>query len=221
VSSAVQSYNMATVEAPRLSCWDGASEDSLARALSMAVTECMEVALIDGNQYSRLLFRPRANGCLRLALTTRSAYRHQVARVFVGALALRIDLSGDLRDRVHTAIQEAMMNSVLHGNLAIDSGLRDSLDGLETSHQTIERLLTSPQIARSMIRVEAIWNASMLYVLVRDSGAGFDRTDLPLPDEVRAAGHIARGRGLAILEAFCDRLALLHGGTTIKLGFRL
>jgi anti-sigma regulatory factor (Ser/Thr protein kinase) len=72
-----------------------------------------------------------------------------------------------------------------------------------------------------MIRVEAIWNASMLYVLVRDSGAGFDRTDLPLPDEVRAAGHIARGRGLAILEAFCDRLALLHGGTTIKLGFRL
>jgi hypothetical protein len=114
-----------------------------------------------------------------------------------------------------------MMNSVLHGNLAINSGLRDSLEGLTTAHQSIEALLTSPQIARSMIRVEAIWNSSMLYVLVRDSGGGFKRSELPSPGACQKAGHRGCGRGLAIVEAFCDRVALLNGGATIKLGFRL
>jgi anti-sigma regulatory factor (Ser/Thr protein kinase) len=166
-------------------------------------------------------FRARIDGCLRLAVTTRSAYRHQVVKVFVGALAARIDLSRDLRERIHTAVQEAMMNSVLHGNLAIESGLRDSLEGLTTSHQAIERLLTSPKIARSMIRVEAIWNLGMLYVLVRDSGGGFERCGLPSPGAWQEADHRGSGRGLAIVEAFCDRVALLSGGATIKMGFRL
>lgn len=221
MTTAAQGLKIATSGAPAFTCWDGVSESSLARALSPPVTECMEVALIDGNQYSRLLFRPRTSGCLRLALTTRSAYRLQVVKGFVGAIAVRMDLSRDLRERVHTAVQEAMMNSVLHGNLAIEFGLRDSLEGLETSHQTIEKLLTSPQIARSMIRVEAIWNSSMLYVLVRDSGGGFERSKLPSPSARQKAGHHGSGRGLAIVEAFCDRVALLNGGATIKLGFRL
>jgi anti-sigma regulatory factor (Ser/Thr protein kinase) len=217
VATAVQDHKLARSEASGFTCWDGVSEDSLVRALSPPVTECMEVALIDGHQYSRLLFRARTDGCLRLALTTRSAYRHQVVKVFVAALAARINLSRDLSERIHTAVQEAVMNSVLHGNLAINSELRNSLEGLVTSHQTIERLLTSPQIARSMIRVEAIWNPTMLYILVRDSGAGFKRGEPPSPS-VRPAKS---GRGLAIVEAFCDRIALLNGGATIKLGFQL
>jgi anti-sigma regulatory factor (Ser/Thr protein kinase) len=206
---------------PCFTCWDGVSERSLERALSLPVTECMEVALIDGNQYSRLLFRPRTDGCLRLALTTRSAYRHPVVKVFVRAMATRIDLSRDLRERIHTAVQEAVINSVLHGNLAISSAHRNSLKGLENTHQTIEKLLASPEIARSMIRVEAIWNSAMLYVLIRDSGAGYDRDELPSPGALHTPGHGASGRGIAILEAFCDRIALLNGGATIKLGFRL
>lgn len=217
----VQGQEIAVSAAPGLTCWDGVSESSLAQALSLPVTECMEVALIDGNEYSRLLFRARTDGCLRLAVTTRSAYRHQVVKVFVGALAIRMDLSRDLRERIHTAVQEAMINSVLHGNLGLSSESRDTLEGLETSHQKIEVLLTSPQIARSMIRVEAIWNSTMLYVLVRDSGAGFKRSELPSPNAWQKAGHHGSGRGLAIVEAFCDRVALLNGGATIKLGFRL
>ena len=209
------------IPASAATCWDGVSENSLAQALSLPVTECMEAALIDGNQYSQLIFRARTEGCLRLAVTTRSAYRHQVAKIFADALAVRSELSPDLRMRIHTAVQEAMINSVLHGNLSIGSELRDSLEGVMSSHQAIEALLASPQIARSMIRVEAIWNSAMLYVLVRDSGAGFKRNQLPAPAASQKAGNHGSGRGLAILDAFCDRVALLNGGATIKLGFRL
>jgi anti-sigma regulatory factor (Ser/Thr protein kinase) len=220
VTTVMQAQKIPAGPDPGFTCWDGASESSLAHALSPPVTECMEAALIDGNQYNQLSFRARSDGCLRLAVTTRSAYRHQVVRAFVGAMAVRVELSRDLRERIHTAVQEAMINSVLHGNLAIGSELCDSLEGLTTSHQVIERLLMSPQIARSMIRVEAIWSSSMLYILVRDSGAGFKRGELPSSDEWKADHH-GSGRGLAILDAFCDRIALLNGGATIKMGFRL
>lgn len=221
MTNAIEVPKVPVCPAPALTYWDGMSEDSLAQALSLPATECMEVALIDGNQYGRLLFRPRSARCLRLALTTRSAYRLQVVRVFVAALAVRVKLSRDLGERIHTAIQEAMINSVMHGNLALSSELRDSLEGLTASHQNIERLLGLPEIARSMIRVDAVWNASVLYVLVRDSGAGFEKSELPSPQEWKAAGHHGSGRGLAIVEAFCESVALSHGGSTIKLGFRL
>jgi anti-sigma regulatory factor (Ser/Thr protein kinase) len=211
----------ATFAASSFACWDGASERSLAHALSPPVTECMEAALIDGNQYSQLSFRTRSEGCLRLAVTTRAAYRLQVIKGFVDAIAVRVQLPRDLRERIHTSVQEAMINAILHGNLAMGSELRDSLEGLTTSHQAIEMLLTSPQIARSMIRVEAIWSANMLYVLVRDSGAGFKRSELRSSAERQKAGHLCSGRGLAILDTFCDRIALLNGGATIKMGFRL
>jgi len=221
VTTVMQGQKIATSLAPGFTCWDGASEGSLALALSPPATECMEAALIDGNQYNQLSFRTRIDGCLRLAVTTRSACRHQVSKVFVGAMALRVELSRDLRERIHTAVQEAMINSVLHGNLAVGSGRRDSLEGLTTSHQAIEMLLASPQIARSMIRVEAIWSSRMLYILVRDNGAGFKRGELQSSGERLKAGHHRSGRGLAILDAFCDRVALLNGGATIKMGFRL
>jgi anti-sigma regulatory factor (Ser/Thr protein kinase) len=72
-----------------------------------------------------------------------------------------------------------------------------------------------------MIRVDAVWNSRLLYVLVRDSGAGFNKDELPSPQAWKAAGHHGSGRGLAIVEAFCDSVALFNGGSTIKLGFRL
>lgn len=212
--------NSAVAPAAGFTCWDGYSGDSLASALTAPVTECMEAALIDGHQYSQLVFRPRLQGCLRLAVTTRSAYRHQVAKSFTAALAARLELSEDLRDRIHTTVHEAIMNSILHGNLAVGSTLRNSLEELSVAHRTIDSLLEAPQIARQMIRVEAIWSTRRLYILVRDSGAGFKRGEPKASSDMPDASQRS-GRGMAILDAFCDHVSLQNGGSTIKLRFSL
>ena len=200
-------------------CWDGLAETSLALSLSPPVRDCVERDLIDSH---RRRVRPRTV-CrhLGLVVTARSAYQCPIAKAFVEAISMRIELSHDVHERAHTALQEAVLNAVLHGNLGLDSNSRDDLAGMERTHAEIEKLLLLPQIALSAIRIDAIWNSALLVIMVRDSGAGFDRAQLPTLDEWTAAGHIGSGRGFQILEAFCDRLALLRGGTLIKLGFKL
>jgi anti-sigma regulatory factor (Ser/Thr protein kinase) len=200
-------------------CWDGAAETSLASSLSLPAIDCVEQDLLRSH---RRRSRPRAN-CrhLGLVLTTRSAYRCPIAKTFIGAIAERIQLSDDVRERAHTALQEAVVNAVLHGNLGLGSGLRDDLGGLDRTHDQIEELLNTPQVALSAVRVDAIWNSGVLLIMVRDSGAGFSRVDLPSASDWQAAGHLGSGRGFVVLEAFCDRLTLLRGGTVIKLGFYL
>jgi len=200
-------------------CWDGLAETSLALSLSPPVSDCVERDLID--LYRRRVRRRAVCRHLGLVVTARSAYQCPIAKAFVDAISKRIDLSDDVRERAHTALQEAVLNAVLHGNLGLDSSSRDDFAGMERTHAQIEQLLQLPQIALSAIRIDAIWNSAVLVIMVRDSGAGFERAQVPSADEWMAAGHIGSGRGFLILEAFCDRLALLRGGTMIKLGFKL
>jgi anti-sigma regulatory factor (Ser/Thr protein kinase) len=203
---------------PDFRCWDGVSVGSLTLALSPPVTECVEVDLLD--QYNGTVHGQHILGHLSLLVTTKSAYRQPVGKAFVEAMAIRTPMPDDLRERIYTAIQEAMMNAVLHGNLRIGSGGRDTLEGLMQTHEMIEQMLAVPDGAGGAIRVDAIWNSKVLHVLIRDSGEGFTRRE-PSPEDIAESGRLASGRGLSILEAICDRVVLLHGGRTIKLGFNL
>jgi anti-sigma regulatory factor (Ser/Thr protein kinase) len=217
MDTATESCETRAGEDPGFTCWDGVSESSLGRALREPAIECVEAELTElGVRRTRQsATRPR----LSLTMTTRSAYRHPVTKVFTEAMQARLHFSRDLHERFHTALQEAVMNAMIHGNLGLDSRLRDGLAGLAASHAVIESLLARPAVACRAIRVDAIWNTTMLSVMVRDDGSGFARNVAELSAAPPSEKH--HGRGLRILETFCDRVTLLHCGTMIKLGFRL
>jgi anti-sigma regulatory factor (Ser/Thr protein kinase) len=200
-----------------ITSWDGASAQSLAQALIPPAVDCVEASLSGPNPRSTR--RAASSQRLGLAVTTSSVYRHPIARLFAGALKTRLDLSADLHDRVHTALQEAMMNAMLHGNLGLDSSLRDNLQALAASRDIIEARLASEQVAHGTIRVDATWSTTKLRIVVRDSGSGFKRNELPSQDGRLGAGGPGGGQGLVILEALCDHIGLRHGGTTIALDF--
>lgn len=153
---------------------------------------------------------------LSLVMTTNAAYRTPVVKVFVGAMADRTDLPEELRERIYTAVQEALMNAVMHGNLKIDSSLRDSVQNLMIVHETIERLLGSPNYSALAIRVEASWSATSLNITVSDSGTGFVRESPPTQE----MNETPSGRGLGILEAMCDGFQLNDGGRSATMKFR-
>ncbi|CAL75702.1 conserved hypothetical protein [Bradyrhizobium sp. ORS 278] len=195
-----------------VACWDGASEETLAAALAEPVRRCVEAGLIDGG------LAPDPDGLcadrLTLIVTTRSAYRHSIVKRFVEALRRRLPLSEDLRIRICSATQEALMNAVLHGNLRIDGGLRGSLDGLIAAQAIIETRLDTADIGGATIRLAAAWTASAIQVTISDSGDGYDYSGVR-----PAAEDGASGRGLEILQVFSDRVTVLNGGTTVRLEF--
>lgn len=204
-------------ESGQLTYWDGHSPNSLSLALSPPVIQCVELGL-EGRLKAR---RERNVGQLSLLVSTRSAYRHPVGRHFLEAIERRTAIAADLHDRIGTAVQEAVMNSLLHGNLHIDAGARESLEGLSELHQSIAHELERPDVAHCMIQLDALWSTKMLYVIVRDSGDGYQRDRLPKPAGSDSCAARSSGRGLSILTAVCDRVAVIEGGRAIRLGFRL
>ena len=200
---------------PRLTSWDGGSEISLHLALRRPAMDCVETELMDRDVRRR---RPRAAGRLSLTVTTESAYRQPIAKAFAAGINDRLGCSNDLRQRMRTALQEAIMNAEMHGNLGLASQYRGSLQELAVSHDVIEELLDRPAVAHSAIGIDAIWNAKMLQIMVRDSGKGFARSKPETSEALQSErGH---GRGLLLLEAFCDRVAVVNGGKTVKMVLR-
>lgn len=192
--------------------WDGVSEDSLAQSLAAPAIACMEAGLQidDGSGGAN-----EGENSLSLTVSIRSIYRHAIARVFLLAIGRRLALGQELRDRIHTALHETLLNAVMHGHVQLEPGIRNSLGGFEASHDAIKRQLASDGCAQKRVVVEAQWNADRLLIAVRDNGVGFD------PDKSDPAEHRGSGRGLLILNAFCDSVTYLNNGTVVLLGFKL
>jgi anti-sigma regulatory factor (Ser/Thr protein kinase) len=216
MATVVESGKPRAGEDLRFTSWDGGSELSLHLALGSPATDCIEAGPIDQGAWCA---RHRATRRLSLTVTTQSAYRQPIAKAFAAAIQARLCCSRDLHQRIHTALQEAVTNAMLHGNLGLGSQPNESMEGFAASHAAIGALFECPAIARRAIRIDAIWNTTMLHIMVRDCGKGFAENRLELSERLQNERH--HGRGLLILDAFCDRVALLDGGTTIKMAFRL
>jgi anti-sigma regulatory factor (Ser/Thr protein kinase) len=209
VTSAMHAHSQCHIA----SSWDGVSADTLRLAMSMR-TACVESVLADLPVKRAVEGGDDARLCL--VVSTRAAYHTPVARVFADILANRASLSFDLQERVSTAIQEAMMNAVIHGNLRIEASLRNDIDGLTDLHKRIEQQLLDAKVAQQPITIKARWDEDEVIATIRDSGPGFaaDRKARSVDGNVSASG-----RGLAIMQAFCDRIAIEDGGRTTKLSF--
>ncbi len=193
-------------------CWDGLSEDSLVQALAAPAQACVEAGLlVDGG--SGFADHERQNH-LALTVSIRSIFRLAIARTFVLAIDRRRPLCQETRERVHTALHEVLLNAVMHGHLQIDATLRDSLDGFSDSHHIIAAQLDSDGFSQNRVTIDAQWTGEQLVIAVHDNGVGF----APGSDTAKRRGS---GRGLLILEAFCDSVTHHNGGRSITLGFDL
>jgi anti-sigma regulatory factor (Ser/Thr protein kinase) len=216
VAATIQHPASGLDEALGASVWDGA-EATLAPALAPPTIRCVEACLLPQWRASRA----EAGGLLSLTVSTRTAFRLPIVKPFIDGIEARLALPKGLRVRIHTVLHETLMNAILHGNLALDSALRDSFGGLATLQDIIEARLLLPQLALKAIGIQAAWNDATLDVSVHDNGAGFERRPMAVDNESDEAGASGSGRGLAIVEALSDGVLLLDGGTTIKMGFNL
>ncbi|TAN56320.1 MAG: hypothetical protein EPN20_18935, partial [Magnetospirillum sp.] len=111
-----------TAEPMEITVFDGSTETDLATILAPPATVCLD-AQCSGGSMAEL---PRAT--LLLRISTATATHLDVANAFTGALAARLPHLDRLAADIRYAVQEAVGNAVIHGNLGIDGAMRASME---------------------------------------------------------------------------------------------
>lgn len=106
--------------------------------------------------------------------------------------------------RISTAIQEALVNAIEHGNLDLSSDLRED-GGEEYTALGRQRRQEEPYASRR-VEVLAKIDRSRITVVVRDEGAGFDPDGLPDPTDPANLQKV-HGRGLMLIRTFMDEVS--------------
>lgn len=118
------------------------------------------------------------------------------------------------RLRVGVALEEALLNAAYHGNLEVNSELREH-DHALFYNLARERTSILPYSLRT-IALDVELSAERIRYVVRDEGPGFDPCMLPDPTD---PANIDRpcGRGLLLMRTFMDSIEYNDMGNVVTL----
>jgi CheY-like chemotaxis protein/anti-sigma regulatory factor (Ser/Thr protein kinase) len=116
--------------------------------------------------------------------------------------------------RVSTALAEALANAIDHGNLELDSRLRET-DDFAYGKLRDQRIQEAPYCERRVYVTAQLTPREARYI-IRDEGAGFDQARLPDPTDPE---NLLRpsGRGLTLIRTFMDEVMFNDTGNEITM----
>lgn len=118
------------------------------------------------------------------------------------------------RVRVAVAIEEALVNAIVHGNLEIPSELRDRGD--DSYEESIASRIRRPPYQERGVRLTAAFTAEEATILIQDEGPGFDPEDVPDPTDPE---NLVKpyGRGLLLMRTFMDDVRYNDAGNEVTM----
>jgi anti-sigma regulatory factor (Ser/Thr protein kinase) len=153
--------------------------------------------------------------------TTREAADPE--RVWLLLHSVLSNMSGSSSDLscLGMAFAEALSNAVEHGNLELESTIKDGTgEGLLRFFEERERRLADPHFANRRVRVQVEVHGSSVHLRIRNEGHGFNPTHrlVGMGSDPRLLNH---GFGLTMIESLVDRVAISPDGRTISLIYRI
>lgn len=122
------------------------------------------------------------------------------------------DATGMLR--ITMALREAVANAIDHGNLELDSAMRDE-DGAGYNELGRERAGQDPWQDRRVTITSRVTPDQVRYTII-DQGPGFDPSSLPDPLDPENLLK-AHGRGLMLIRSFMDEVTHNESGNMITM----
>lgn len=112
------------------------------------------------------------------------------------------------------ALEEALLNAVIHGNLEVSSDLRFLDD--DSFERTIRERAATPPYANRRVAILCNINRSSATFEITDEGPGFDVASLPDPTDPE---NIIRpfGRGLLLMRSFMNQLDYNSAGNSVRM----
>jgi CheY-like chemotaxis protein/anti-sigma regulatory factor (Ser/Thr protein kinase) len=114
---------------------------------------------------------------------------------------------------IAVALEEALVNAAEHGNLELDSELREDRDAY---FELAESRRTSEPWAQRRVRLEVALSRDEASFSIADEGAGFDPWSLPDPTD---PANLLRpsGRGVLLMRALMDEVEFNEIGNAVRL----
>ena len=123
---------------------------------------------------------------------------------------------GDPGDIMHVgmALTEALANAIDHGNLELDSTLREETN---SSYRELgARRSQEPPYANRRVKVIAYLSSVEIKLVIQDQGPGFDPSKLPDPTDPENLLK-ASGRGIMLIKTFMDEVTFSPKGNEITM----
>ena len=117
--------------------------------------------------------------------------------------------------QVATALDEALVNAITHGNLEVSSELRDVENG-RPFIQMIEQRRTIEPYRDRRIHINARTTQEEAVFVIRDEGPGFDPSSIPDPTDPANLAKVS-GRGILLITAFMDQVTFNKEGNEITM----
>ena len=121
------------------------------------------------------------------------------------------------QDKIFTIISELYSNALEHGVLKLSSSLKETPDGFDEYYRLRGQRLNDIDSEYIVIEMQYIRGASdcskpnKLKIVITDSGEGFDVAGRAARQMDSDASH---GRGLSLLDTFCESLEYTDNGRT-------
>ena len=138
---------------------------------------------------------------------------HLISHLLDAAMTMKL-LSGHEQTHVGIALQEALSNAIHHGNLELDSELRQ-VDENNYYALADQRRKQHPYAGRK-VYVEAALSRSELHFVITDEGPGFDIRKVLDPTAEVNLDRIG-GRGLLLIRSFMDSVTYNECGNQITM----
>lgn len=106
--------------------------------------------------------------------------------------------------QVAMALDEAILNAMIHGNLEVESALREIDDG-QAYWDEIQSRREQPLYGNRRTNITLTATRTQVVFVIRDQGPGFDLESLPDPDDPSNLENIG-GRGMMMIGAFMDEI---------------
>lgn len=116
--------------------------------------------------------------------------------------------------RFGVALEEALINAMIHGNLEIDSSIKEN-DPAQFDAMVQQRCNELPYKERK-IEVEVELSAEQIVVTIGDHGQGFDPATLPDPTEPENLEKVS-GRGVLLMRSFMDEVQFNDAGNRVTM----
>ena len=185
---------------------------SLASELADTVRNVLSVTR--GARDDKLVFQLVTEGALRFELDSNPRALDALVR-HLETLILRLDLCDQAEAvQVGVAIREALLNAVEHGNLELDSRLKE--EGAGVYEQLRDQRRRDEAYGGRRVRVSTAFSPEAVRWTIGDDGDGFDVEAVPDPTDPMNLDRVY-GRGLLLIRTFMDEVSHNDEGNEITM----